>query len=116
MSSDEPSSANGSGVEVAVDRAHVRLPVEVDEKLAGQRAPAHQAGRALVEPEDGGGGRRQAHEDARDRGAEERQRERPASPSRGYLRADLPRVRLFRFPATLRMARNAVKRRGDARG
>jgi hypothetical protein len=59
-------------VEVAVDGAHVRLAVEVDEELAGQRAPAHQPGGAFVEPEDGGGGRRQADEDARGRGAEER--------------------------------------------
>ena len=101
-------------VKVAVDGPHVRLPVEVDEKLAGQRAPAHQAGRALVEPEDGGGGRRQAHEDARGRGAEERHESGPPHPRGATFVRICHASRLFRFPATLRMARNAVKRRGDA--
>ncbi len=74
------------GVEVAVDRAHVRLPVEVHEKLAGEGAAAHQPGRPLVEPDDGRGGGRQAHDDARDHHDEEAQGRGPPRPPRSLLR------------------------------
>jgi hypothetical protein len=82
-----PEEGERDGVEIAVDRAHVGLPVEEEQELAAKRAATHQPGGGLVEPDGGRGGRRQAGQDPRHRHAQERQSGGPPRPPRSLSRS-----------------------------